>query len=151
MAAALDLASAFNQVDHVHLLNVFRELSVPSVCGRFHEGFFLQGRIFQVSNHNANAHVGLSNTICLLLKECCYRVHAMVCTVDWRGGRVDTFRVATRVSFTSASLCAVLSPEHVSHMPVAMMMIERDGAMSDNCFMAAAPSKTFLTAAPFCS
>jgi hypothetical protein len=31
VAVKLDLASAFSRVDHVHLLNLFKELSIPSV------------------------------------------------------------------------------------------------------------------------
>jgi hypothetical protein len=29
VVASLDLASAFNHVDHVHLLNIFQKLSIP--------------------------------------------------------------------------------------------------------------------------
>jgi hypothetical protein len=47
VAVTLDLASAFNRVDHVHLLHLFRELSIPPVYGRFYKGF-LEDRIFRV-------------------------------------------------------------------------------------------------------
>jgi len=47
VAATLDLAWAFNRVDHVHLLNLFQEFSIPPVYGRFYKGF-LQNCIFKV-------------------------------------------------------------------------------------------------------
>jgi hypothetical protein len=47
VVASLDLASAFNHVDHVHLLNIFQKLSIPSVYSCFYKGF-LQDQIFHV-------------------------------------------------------------------------------------------------------
>jgi len=47
VVASLDLASAFNRVDHVHVLNIFQELGIPPVYGCFYHGF-LQDRIFKI-------------------------------------------------------------------------------------------------------
>jgi hypothetical protein len=52
VVATLDLTSAFNHVDHLELLNVFQELSIPPIYGQFYHGF-LHNHIFQVrcGNH----------------------------------------------------------------------------------------------------
>jgi len=51
IVATLDLTSAFNRVDHLELLNIFRELCIPPIYGRFYH-VFLHNHIFQVRCRN---------------------------------------------------------------------------------------------------
>jgi hypothetical protein len=68
LVASLDLALAFNHVDHVHLLNIFWKLSIPSVYGCFYKGF-LQDHIF---------HVHCGSDFSKWKKECCGSPQSMI-------------------------------------------------------------------------
>lgn len=52
---SLDLKSAYNRVSHLQLLDVFHDLGIPPVYGRFYKGF-LRDRIFQVSWNGSFSH-----------------------------------------------------------------------------------------------
>jgi hypothetical protein len=55
IVTTLDLSSAFNRVDHLKLLDLFRELHIPPIYARFYKAF-LSNRIFRVRYGNAKSH-----------------------------------------------------------------------------------------------